>query len=92
MGHRGQRAAVRVSTALDNIDADTAQSRNDLIKFHNTYRAISKLHPGRKAIIASGFAETERVREAQKLGAGSYVKKPFRMEALALAIRQELER
>lgn len=57
----------------------------------DTYRAISALHPGQKAIIASGFSETDRVREAQHLGAGAYVKKPFLMEAFALAIRKELE-
>ena len=58
----------------------------------DTYRAICAHHPGQKAIIASGFAETERVREAQQLGAGAYVKKPFLLETLALAIRQELDR
>lgn len=57
----------------------------------DTYRAISALHPGQKAIIASGFAETDRVREAQHLGAGAYVKKPFLMETFAQAIRKELE-
>jgi two-component system cell cycle sensor histidine kinase/response regulator CckA len=57
-----------------------------------TYRAISALHPGQKAIIASGFAETDRVREAQHLGAGAYVKKPFLLETFAQAIRKELER
>ena len=38
MGHRGQRAAVRVSTTLDDIDAHAAQSSNqllnDLVKFN----------------------------------------------------------
>ena len=58
----------------------------------DTYRAICDLHPGQKAVIASGFAETERVREAQQLGVGTYVKKPFLMEILALAIREELDR
>ncbi|WP_419662253.1 two component system sensor histidine kinase, hybrid [Desulfosarcina variabilis str. Montpellier] len=58
----------------------------------DTYRSICNLYPGQKAIIASGFAETERVREAQQLGAGAYVKKPFLLETLALAIRQELDR
>jgi YesN/AraC family two-component response regulator len=38
-------------------------------------RIISK-YPQQKAIIASGYSETERVREAQRLGAGRYVKKP----------------
>jgi two-component system, cell cycle sensor histidine kinase and response regulator CckA len=58
----------------------------------DTYRAIRTLHPEQKAVIASGFAKTERVREAQKSGAGAFVKKPFLMETLALAIRQELDR
>ncbi|MBE9593015.1 MAG: response regulator, partial [Proteobacteria bacterium] len=42
-----------------------------------TYKRILKLRPGQKAIIVSGFTETGRVREAQKLGAGAYVKKPY---------------
>jgi DNA-binding NtrC family response regulator len=57
----------------------------------DTYRAISALHPAQKAIIASGFAETDRVRETQHLGAGAYVKKPFSLEIFAQAIRKELE-
>jgi DNA-binding NarL/FixJ family response regulator len=54
-------------------------------------RAISARHPGQKAIIESGFAETDRVREAQHLGAGAYVKRPFLMETFAQAIRNQLE-
>jgi DNA-binding NarL/FixJ family response regulator len=57
-----------------------------------TYKRIIQLHPGQKAIIASGYSESERVKEAQKLGAGAYVKKPYLMEILALAIRIELDR
>ena len=57
-----------------------------------TYKRIIQLHPGQKAIIASGYSESERVKEAQKLGAGAYVKKPYLMEKLALAIRLELNR
>ena len=40
-----------------------------------TYRQILKIVPNQKAVIASGYAETERVLEAQRLGAGSYIKK-----------------
>jgi CheY-like chemotaxis protein len=57
-----------------------------------TYQRIVELHPGQKAVIASGYSESERVKEAQKLGAGAYVKKPYLMENLALAIRMELDR
>lgn len=57
----------------------------------NTYAAMSEIHPGQKAIIVSGFAETDRVSSAQSLGAGAYVKKPYVLEKLALAVRQELD-
>ncbi|MBN2122712.1 MAG: response regulator [Deltaproteobacteria bacterium] len=58
----------------------------------DAYRRIASLHPGQRAIIASGFAETERVKEAQKLGAGQYLKKPYTLEKLGLAVREELDR
>jgi len=38
-----------------------------------TYKRILELLPKQKAIIASGFSETDRVQEAQRLGAGAYV-------------------
>jgi len=55
-----------------------------------TYKQILQYHPAQKAIIASGFSESERVKEAQKLGAGAYVKKPYLMEKLAVAVKEEL--
>jgi len=55
-----------------------------------TYKKILELHPGQKAIIASGFSETERVKEAQRLGAGEYIKKPYTVEKIGLAVRAEL--
>ena len=58
----------------------------------DTYRQILKLYPKQKAIIASGFSETKRVKEAQKLGAGQYVKKPYTLENLGLAVKKELGR
>ncbi len=56
-----------------------------------TYRRILKIRPGQKAVIASGFSETERVRKAQNMGAGAYIKKPYTMENLARAVRHELD-
>jgi len=41
-----------------------------------TYKRIIKLHPNQKAIIASGYSETDRVKEAKRLGAGEYIKNP----------------
>ncbi len=49
-------------------------------------------YPGQKAIIASGFSETDRIKEAQRLGAGAYIKKPFLLEKLGIAIKEELEK
>lgn len=58
----------------------------------DTYRLIAKLHPGQKAIITSGFSETDRVHEAQRLGAGAYVHKPYHLHTLGQAVRAELDR
>jgi signal transduction histidine kinase/CheY-like chemotaxis protein len=57
-----------------------------------TYKKIIELHPGQKVLITSGFSETDRVREAQRLGAGAYLKKPYLLEKLGLALRTALER
>lgn len=56
-----------------------------------TYREILKICPGQKTVIASGYAETADVKEAHKLGAGQYIRKPYTMEKIGLAIRKELE-
>ncbi|MGA8019289.1 MAG: PAS domain S-box protein [Desulfobacterales bacterium] len=56
-----------------------------------TYREILRITPDQKAVIASGFAKTERVNETQKLGAGIYIKKPYTLEKIGLAVRAELD-
>ena len=57
-----------------------------------TYQRILEINSHQKAIIVSGFSETDRTREAQKLGAGAYVKKPYLKEKIGVAIRDELDR
>jgi two-component system cell cycle sensor histidine kinase/response regulator CckA len=57
-----------------------------------TYRRILELHPGQKAIITGGFSETDRVKEAQRLGAGQYIKKPYTLEKIGLTVKTELEK
>jgi DNA-binding NtrC family response regulator len=57
-----------------------------------TYRRIRKINPRQRAIIVSGFSQTERVREAQELGAGTFVRKPYVLEKIGLAVRRELDR
>ena len=56
-----------------------------------TYRRILESHPKQKAIIASGFSETERVKEAKRLGAGAYVRKPYVLQKIGIAVRNELD-
>jgi PAS domain S-box-containing protein len=53
----------------------------------DTYKKILEECPDQKAIIASGYSETERVREAQRLGAGPYIKKPYTLEKIGTAVR-----
>jgi len=57
-----------------------------------TLRRIREIQPDQKTIIVSGFAATERVRMAQELGAGEYVRKPYSLEQIGTAIRRALDR
>ncbi len=57
-----------------------------------TYKSILEINPKQKAIIVSGFSESDRVKEAKSLGAGAYVKKPYIKEKLGLAVKKELAR
>jgi len=56
----------------------------------DTYRQIIELYPDQKAIITSGYTETDRVKEAQLLGAGQYLRKPYTFKDLGLAVHLEL--
>ena len=58
----------------------------------DTYRKILEMHPGQKALIASGFSETDRVKTLQNLGVGAYIRKPFLLEKIGLAVKEELEK
>ena len=41
--------------------------------------------------MASGYSEPDRAREAQKTGIRAYIKKPYSIENIGLAIRTELD-
>jgi signal transduction histidine kinase len=62
------------------------------INGRETYERMIKIHPNQKAIIVSGFAETDEVKETQKLGAGKYVKKPYTLDKIGIAVKEELEK
>lgn len=58
----------------------------------DTFREILRYHPDQKAVIVSGFSETDRVNEMRRLGAGPYIRKPYTREVLGRAIREVLDR
>ena len=62
------------------------------INGRKTYEEIIKIRPGQKAIIASGYAKTKEVDLAQELGAGKYIKKPYTLPKVGLAVKEELEK
>jgi PAS domain S-box-containing protein len=57
-----------------------------------TYRRVLEIVPGQKAIVVSGFSESDRVKKAQGIGAGTFVRKPYILEKIGLAVRKELDR
>jgi CheY-like chemotaxis protein len=57
-----------------------------------TYRQLLDINAGQKAIIASGFSESEKVRTALRIGAGAYLKKPYLLDKIGMAVRAELDR
>jgi CheY-like chemotaxis protein len=56
-----------------------------------TYGQIAGIKPGQKAIITSGYAEGNSMAKARKLGVGSFLKKPYTIEQLGQAVKNELE-
>ena len=62
------------------------------INGRETYERILKIRPDQKAVIASGYSQTEDVKIAQQLGAGLYIKKPFTLLKLGIAVRNELQK
>ena len=62
------------------------------INGRETFERIIEMHPKQKAIIVSGFAVNNDVKAAQKLGAGAYIKKPYSIEKIGIAIKEELDR
>ncbi len=55
-----------------------------------TYRRILEFKPDQKAIIASGFSKTIQVTKTLDLGAGQYINKPYTIEKLGIAVKNEL--
>jgi CheY-like chemotaxis protein len=55
-----------------------------------TYRRVAAINPGQRAIVASGFSETERVKALYRMGVREYLKKPYTLEKIGLAVKRAL--
>lgn len=60
------------------------------INGRQTYEQILVLHPGQKAVIASGYAIDSDMEKALALGAGGFLRKPYSMAQLAAIIHETL--
>lgn len=56
----------------------------------DTYKEIIKTNPDQKTIIVSGYSESDRVKEAEKLGVNGFIQKPYKIEEIGLKIRAVL--
>ena len=87
------RAVSSGEEALENIKINSADMilldmvMGDGMDGLDTYRRILEIEPNQKAVISSGFAETDRVKEALRLGASKFVKKPYAIQDIAEAIK-----
>jgi signal transduction histidine kinase len=55
-----------------------------------TYEEILRLRPGQRAIIVSGYSESDDIKAALKTGATEFVKKPYTLQDLSHAVRAAL--
>lgn len=61
------------------------------INGRQTYEEIIKIYPNQRAIIASGFAESDDIEAALQLGANGFIKKPYSMAQFGRAVREALD-
>jgi DNA-binding NarL/FixJ family response regulator len=55
-----------------------------------TYEAVVRIRPAQKAIIASGFSQSDEVKEAQRMGVDRLLKKPYTIQKLGQAVAAAL--
>ena len=60
------------------------------INGRETYENIIKIHPGQKAVIASGFSESDDIRKTQQLGVREFIGKPYSMEQLGKVVKKAM--
>jgi CheY-like chemotaxis protein len=57
-----------------------------------TFKNILAIKPNQKAMIVSGYSETSRVEQVRRLGAEPFIKKPYTIETVGLAIKHALQK
>jgi CheY-like chemotaxis protein len=57
-----------------------------------TYETILTIQPGQRAIIATGFSDSDEVKAALRLGAAGFIKKPYSLAELGRAVQEALEK
>jgi len=62
------------------------------INGRQTYERIIRMHPGQKAVIASGFSESDDVRAVLQFGAGGFIKKPYSIKELGRTVQETLNK
>lgn len=78
---------------LQEADADLVildMNMDPGIDGHETLRQILAFNPSQRAIITSGYTESSRIEEVLGLGARTYIKKPYRIDSIAIAVNQAL--
>ncbi len=55
-----------------------------------TYEQLLKINPKQKAIVISGFSENDELKRIEKLGVSHFIKKPYTLDQLGLAVKQSL--
>lgn len=58
----------------------------------DTYRQLVRMEKNPITIISSGYIETERVKETYRLGAVTFLKKPFTLHEIATVVKNELDK
>ena len=89
----GGEEAVKLVTSGERFDLIILDMiMHDGIDGLETFKQIREIKPNQKAIIVSGFSETGRVKNAQHLGAGAYVPKPYLLDRIGSAVKDELRK
>lgn len=63
---------------------------NPGINGRETYERILAFRPGQRAIVVSGFADSDEIKRIRQLGVSELVAKPFTLQELGLAVKRGL--